>query len=401
MQDADRDGIEQIGERPRRVGRRALLLALHALAFALPVADARAQVSVPFTQNGLLLSSLSSEVSYTVLLSSLPPRPELIAEVVPTEGHLDMSLQVEVSGCTLSNPFGGNCPATTLSAPGTGPRSVSYDPYRCVVPNANGSNYVGQTCNVKVRATSFGSAGAPATFALTIRGITEVPTSTIFGSVTTSSPSVSATIPTNTAPFINEGTNFRWIYDLDHDDIRITPIVGRCEITSNGGNLLPYTYQFQGTPTYQGLDCCTWQIDSSTGVTGTGQALFFINVDGSVPANQPGDTDLDGIKNLCDNCPAVPNGPLIGTCLSGSQAGSLCRSNPQCINGPCSLSQEDQNFDGTGNACVPEPGLGAGLSVGWIGMIALGRRRFRPVDRTRSSDGAISECRDSACERTW
>lgn len=380
QQEADRARANPIGDGPCRAGRRALIVALFApaLALAMFAANARAQVSVPFTQNGLVLSSLSSEVGYTVLLSSLPARPELIAEVVPAEGHLDMSLQVEISGCTLVNPS-GTCPALRISAPGTGPRSVAYEPYRCISPNANGSNYVGKTCNVKVRVSSFGSAGAPATFALTIRGVTEVPTSTVFGSVTTSAPNVGATIPTDTVPFINEGTNLRWIYDLDHDDVLITPVVGRCQVTNDGGTALPYTYQFQGSPTYRGLDCCTWQIDSSTGVTGTGQALFYINIDGSLPANQPTDIDVDGIKDLCDNCPARPNGPLLGTCLSGSKAGSLCRSNPQCIDGPCSLSQDDSNFDGTGNACVPEPGVGAGLAIGWLGLMALGRKRTRPA----------------------
>ncbi len=377
MQNADRLRGEQIEGSRSRAERHALLVLLQVLAFVFPALGALAQVSVPFTQNDLVLGTLSSEVSYTVLLSSLPLRPELIAEVVPDDGYLDMALQVEISGCTLVNPFGGSCPAAKISPPGTGPRSISYEPYRCVVPNANGSNYVGHTCNVKVRAMSFGSAGAPARFDLTIRGVTEVPTSTIFGSVTTSVPSVSASIPTTTASFVNEGTNFRWIYDLDHDDVFITPVVGRCEVTNQSGNLLPYTYQFQGTPTYQGLDCCTWQIDSSAGVTGTGQALFFINVDGSIPANQPGDLDLDGIKDLCDNCPTTPNGPLLGTCASGSKAGSLCRSNPQCINGPCSLSQDDQNLDGTGNACVPEPGLGTGILVAWVGLTALAQRRAR------------------------
>ena len=390
MHDADRLPSGRIEEPRSRAGRRALLLLLHVLAFVFPALGALAQVSVPFTQNDLVLSTLSSEVSYTVLLSSLPLRPELIAEVVPDDGYLDMALQVEISGCTLVNPF-GSCPAERISPPGTGPRSVSYEPYRCIVPNANGSNYVGHTCNVKVRAMSFGSAGAPARFDLTIRGVTEVPTSTIFGSVTTSVPSVSASIPTTTAPFINEGTNFRWIYDLDHDDVFITPVVGRCEVTNQGGILMPYTYQFQGAPTYQGLDCCTWQIDSSAGVTGTGQALFFINVDGSIPANQPGDLDLDGIKDLCDNCAAKPNGPLLGTCTSGSKAGSLCRSNPQCINGPCSLSQDDQNLDGTGNACVPEPGLGAGILIAWIGLTALAQRRARGTRRPMSPDGTESE----------
>ncbi len=400
MQVADRLRSGRMAEHPSRAGRRALLLLLHGLALVFPALGALAQVSVPFTQNDLLLSSLASEVSYTVLLSSLPLRPELIADAVPDDGYLDMALQVEISGCTLVNPF-GSCPAERISPPGTGPRSVSYEPYRCIVPNANGSNYVGHTCNVKVRATSFGSAGAPARFDLTIRGITEVPTSTISASVTTSAPSVAASIPTSTASFVNEGQNFRWIYDLDRDDVLFTPVVGRCEVTNNGGNSMPYTYQFQGNPTYQGLDCCTWQIDSSTGVTGTGQAIFYINVDSSIPANQPGDLDLDGIKNLCDNCPTTPNGPLLGTCISGSKAGSLCRSNPQCINGPCSLSQDDLDLNGVGNACVPEPGLGTGIVVAWMGLTALAQRRARRTRRPVSLGSANSERGESTCERSW
>ncbi|MBK7948871.1 MAG: hypothetical protein IPK00_09035 [Deltaproteobacteria bacterium] len=194
---------------------------------------------------------------------------------------------------------------------------------------------------------------------------------------------ISGTINPNLVTFVNENQDFRWIYDLDQDDVLITPVAGRCEVANNGSNLLPYTYQFQGNPSYAGLDCCTWQIDSSTGIVGTGQALFFINVDASDPANQPPDSDTDGIRNLCDNCPGVPNGPLLGSCTSGSKIGKLCRSNQQCPGGACSLAQDDLNLDGTGNACVPEPALGASLWTGILGLAGLaGLAARRPDSRS-------------------
>ena len=86
-------------------------------------------------------------------------------------------------GCTLVNPI-GNCPAARVSSPGTGPRSVRYEPWRCVVGTTYPA-YVGHTCNVKVRALDFGSAGAPAQFDLTLRSTTVVPTSTISSTITT------------------------------------------------------------------------------------------------------------------------------------------------------------------------------------------------------------------------
>lgn len=161
-----------------------------ALALALPTASATAQVAVPFRQANLQLNSLSSQVGYTVALSSLPERPVLIAEVVPDEAHPDMSIQVEISGCTLVNPQ-GSCSAPP-PATGTGPQSTRWNVYRCVLGQTFPvPQYVGKTCNVNVRATSFGSAGAPAHFDLTIRGETVVPTGTNSSSITTNFQSVS------------------------------------------------------------------------------------------------------------------------------------------------------------------------------------------------------------------
>ncbi len=143
----------------------------------------------------------------------------------------------------------------------------------------------------------------------------------------------------------------------------------------------PTRYAFNGTPGYTGHDCCTWHVDSpETGTVGTGQLIFFHNLDTSNPANLPPDTDRDGIRNLCDNCPLKANGPLLGSCLAGPKAGAPCRSNPECTTGTCDLSQEDDNGDKIGNACVPEPGFSALLGVGLLGLVGFGGRKHARRD---------------------
>ncbi len=203
-------------------------------------------------------------------------------------------------------------------------------------------------------------------------------------------------LPTGTANFYNEGQNFRWIYDLDNDKILDTPIAGRCSWTTPSGSSqfqMPYAYQFLGASSHSGLDCCTWEIQSKTGVTGCGQAIFYINLDGSNPANQPGDLDRDGIKDLCDNCPIVPNGPLLGTCVTGPTAGSPCRSNAQCGVGSCSLAQDDSNRNdgGTGDVCVPEPGVAEGLGWSFVVLGLLNR-----VNRSRHTKALLNRRGDAA-----
>jgi|GEM_PF-4287960 len=71
------------------------------------------------------------------------------------------------------------------------------------------------------------------------------------------------------------------------------------------------------------------------------------------------DSDGDGVLNCIDNCPTTPNGPLLGTCMPGSdKAGTTCHSDADCVNGcssngKCSLNQEDTNTDGKGDVCSP------------------------------------------------
>lgn len=194
----------------------------------------------------------------------------------------------------------------------------------------------------------------------------------------------SGDIKTGTKSFISEGQNFRWIYDLDHDDILVTSVGGICEVVdTTSPQTLPYTYHFQGAPGYTGVDCCAWRIDSpQTGTIGTGQALFFHNLDAGNPANLPPDTDQDGIRDNCDNCVTAPNGPLRGSCRAGPTLGAPCRSNGECgAGGICSLSQEDANNDFTGDVCAPEPGFAAGLAGGLAGLAFAARadRRRRAV----------------------
>lgn len=156
---------------------------------------------------------------------------------------------------------------------------------------------------------------------------------------------------TEALPFVAEGEDFRWIYDDDGDDVLLTDVGGRCVETAEneGGGLsfVPYEYTFEGDPTFQGLDCCTWRIESgATGVVGAGQAIFFMNLDPNDPANHPQDFDGDGIRDLCDNCRYTPNGPLLGTCVSptgpySDPSTQSCRSDLECAAGDvCHLSQE-------------------------------------------------------------
>ncbi|MCL4684443.1 thrombospondin type 3 repeat-containing protein [Myxococcota bacterium] len=70
----------------------------------------------------------------------------------------------------------------------------------------------------------------------------------------------------------------------------------------------------------------------------------------------PGDGPCTaGAMGSCDdNCPLLPNGPLLGTCLGAvASAGLPCASDAACGGGSgwCSRRQEDRDRDGVGDAC--------------------------------------------------
>ena len=93
------------------------------------------------------------------------------------------------------------------------------------------------------------------------------------------------------------------------------------------------------------------------------------------------DNDADGVCNLEDNCPDIPNGPLLGSCTNGDEniVGNPCfgetreEANAVCgNNGVCSMGQE--NFDESdedgdknpflGDACDPDAD-GDGMPNWW------------------------------------
>jgi hypothetical protein len=81
----------------------------------------------------------------------------------------------------------------------------------------------------------------------------------------------------------------------------------------------------------------------------------------------PHDIDGDGINNTPggtmtssmfltneDNCPDMPNGPFLGTCIVGEtyKIARPCINDVECgTDGFCSMNQEDSNEDGIGDAC--------------------------------------------------
>jgi hypothetical protein len=62
-----------------------------------------------------------------------------------------------------------------------------------------------------------------------------------------------------------------------------------------------------------------------------------------------------GVTQGCDdNCPVMPNGPVVGTCIDGDPArrGLVCSADAHCgTGGFCSMDQEDSDGDGVGDAC--------------------------------------------------
>ena len=66
------------------------------------------------------------------------------------------------------------------------------------------------------------------------------------------------------------------------------------------------------------------------------------------------DTDNDGVCDAIDNCPAIPNGPLLGTCVNTTtgEIGETCFNDGECELGEfCSKNQEDADANGIGDAC--------------------------------------------------
>jgi hypothetical protein len=372
----------------------AIGCALLATAIHPEAASAQAQ-AIPFSATNVLVSTASPTFSVDLDMLTAPDRPQLRILATPDAGHSNMTLQIQVDQCPLfglppvcfDNEGQEVEPWTSPSAPG----AVEWvaPVWQCIPAprNEDVTQVSNPQCHVQVTATNFGSGGSPAHFNLQIAGETKPVTGAAQTVVNPAGGTTDGNITTDRVNFITDATNFRWIYDPQRDGQLETfqatshARLGTCKITGDVTAdifSLPYQYTYVGSPSYVGYDCCTWQMDSiESGTTGSGQALFYVNVGLN---NPPPDSDGDGFVDPCDNCKNKPNGPFLGTCVTpAGVTGGPCLSNQQCAPPAfCSMAQEDNDFDPShGLVCLPEPGATTMLASGVLALVAIERRRRR------------------------
>jgi len=175
-------------------------------------------------------------------------------------------------------------------------------------------------------------------------------------------PGVDITFPNNT---LQNGADAVALYQDDASNFPIgTPVTiinlidavvyGTGDMTDEGLLLLlnPDEHQLDEdentSKNYESLQ----RIPNGTGGT-RNTSSFFACIPTPDAANQYDtyDSDQDGIPDSEDNCPSMPNGPLLGVCINGI-IGTTCMSSDECVSvGVCSMNQEDSDLDGVGDAC--------------------------------------------------
>ena len=120
-------------------------------------------------------------------------------------------------------------------------------------------------------------------------------------------------------------------------------ILSRTDVAAEGIETFTYDYDFQDAGS-----CKDYSVTLTTGETNqydNDLKRYVFTVTSAT------DDDCDGVSDSTDNCPAIANGPVVGTCVSG-KVGAYCLSNEWCgTAGVCSMAQEDTDADGTAEAC--------------------------------------------------
>ncbi len=254
--------------------------------------------SSPFACFGGALVFPPLQQDFTVSLGSLPDRPVLIATAQPNDPNSTLELDVAIVDCTAE------ClPASSFLFPDPTParEQLVRALYVCYT---DAGQRAGQFCDIRVSSAN-AQTGA---YTLRVDGVTQFPTTK--GEFVTPLVDPNASLASGMLSFINEGSNFRWLYPG-------TPTLGQCVLDTFFGGVGGADLHYLPTGV-SGWDCCTYRFD---GVDGTpsdvGQIVAQVPVTGLPP-----DFDYDGFLDPCDSC--------------------TYRSNE---------SQDDADGDGNGNVC--------------------------------------------------
>jgi hypothetical protein len=164
-------------------------------------------------------------------------------------------------------------------------------------------------------------------------------------------------------PYLSGGiSGDMWTYDSTYvmgiDNIKVRPVISSptttttVEPTTTTSTVEPTTT----TSTVEPTTTTTTVLPTTTTTTVEPTTTTTQSVSTSTTTITI-DSDGDGVIDAEDNCPNKPDGPLLGTCMPGSdKSGATCTSDADCVigcstNGKCSKNQEDTDSDGVGDVC--------------------------------------------------
>jgi hypothetical protein len=148
--------------------------------------------------------------------------------------------------------------------------------------------------------------------------------------------------------------------NADSDGDTVCDIVDNCPTIPNGpeGGTCTFGSDNPGANCTNRLDC----INSCTSNGDCSMDQEDIDGDDIGDVCDP-DDDNDGNPDSQDNCPEVPNGPVMGSCFNyyTHEVGWKCVDHSSCQGNPnewyrwCDIFQNDMDADGIGDVCDPSP----------------------------------------------